>query len=221
MRVVFVGSGALAVATARLLMNRGAEVVFVERDKAAIDELSDQLDCGFVHGDGSKPAILREAGPAETDMLFCLTSDDQTNILASLVGRSLGYERVVTKIEDWELEHICIELGLEDTIVPDRTIARYLADMAQGKNILELSAMMKNGARMLSFAIHEGQEGKVEDLGLPERSRVICLYRDDRFILPDPDTNLRKDDEVVILTHQDQAQALIDQWNGGSGTDRS
>jgi trk system potassium uptake protein TrkA len=212
-----VGAGSLAVATARLLIKRGAEVVFIERDKEAIDELSDQLDCGFVHGDGSRPAMLREAGPAETDMLFCLSSDDQTNILASLVGRSLGYDRVVTKIEDWELEHICIELGLEDTIVPDRTIARYLADTAQGKNILELSAMMKNGARMLSFVIHEGQEGTVEGMDLPQRSRIICLYRDERLILPDPDTALRKNDEVVILTHQDEAQALIDRWQDGSG----
>jgi trk system potassium uptake protein TrkA len=103
-------------------------VVIIEQDKERIDALTEEIDCGFLHGDGSKPAILREADPEGTQVLFALTGNDQANILASLVGRSLGFKRVVTKIEDPELEHICKELGLEDVIVPSRTIGRFLAE---------------------------------------------------------------------------------------------
>lgn len=128
MRVVFIGASSLAVVTAKLMRERGEEVVIIEHDKDHIDALSEELDCGFLHGDGSKPAILREANPEGTDVLFALTDNDQANILASLVGRSLGFKRVVTKIQDAELEHICKELGLEDIIVPSRTIGRFLAE---------------------------------------------------------------------------------------------
>jgi len=128
MRAVFIGAGALSVAAANLLRDKGEEVVIIEQDKERIDALSEEIDCGFLHGDGSKPAILREADPAGTDVLFALTGNDQANILASLVGRSLGFKHVVTKIEDPELEHICKELGLEDVIVPSRTIGRFLAE---------------------------------------------------------------------------------------------
>ena len=65
-------------------------------------------------------------------MLFCLTGSDQANIISSLVGRSLGFGRVVTKINDPEFEHICIELGLEDMIIPARTVGRHLAEMFEG-----------------------------------------------------------------------------------------
>jgi len=128
MRAVFIGAGALALATARLLREKGEEVVIIEQDKERIDGLNEEIDCGFLHGDGSKPAILREANPEGTDVLFALTGNDQANILASLVGRSLGFKRVVTKIDDPELEHVCKELGLEDVIVPSRTIGRFLAE---------------------------------------------------------------------------------------------
>ena len=74
--------------------------------------LSQELDCGFICGDGSRPAILREADPQHTTVLYCLTGDDKSNMIASLVGRSLGFGRIVTKIDDPELEHICLELGL-------------------------------------------------------------------------------------------------------------
>ncbi len=49
--------------TAEYLIERGNEVVIIERDKKRIDELSEELDCSFLHGDGSKPAILREVNP--------------------------------------------------------------------------------------------------------------------------------------------------------------
>jgi len=81
---------------------------------------------GFIHGDGTRPAILREADPESTDMLFCVTHDDQPNIIGSPVAHSLGFSRVVTKIDDPELEHICAELGLADSLVPIHTVGRYL-----------------------------------------------------------------------------------------------
>ena len=126
MKFVFIGAGSLAVATMRLLIERNHEVVLMERDKARIDALVDELDCGFIHGDGSHPAVLREAMPEETDALFCLSGRDQDNIIASLVGRSLGFRKVITRIEDEELEYITLALGLEQCVVPDRTMGRYL-----------------------------------------------------------------------------------------------
>ena len=155
MRAVFIGAGSLTITTAHILIKRNHEVVIIDQDKSRIDSLTESMDCGFLHGDGSKPAILREVDPEHSDILFCLTGNDQTNILASLVGRSLGFKRTVTKIVDQEFEHICIELGLDDTIIPARTIGRFIADIFEGKDPLELSTMIRDEARVFSFVIHE------------------------------------------------------------------
>jgi trk system potassium uptake protein TrkA len=212
MRAVFIGANSIAVMTARLLLKRGHEVVIVERDKDRISALSEELDCGYVHGDGSKPAILRETDPDKTDVLFCLTGQDQANIIASLVGRSLGFARVVTKIEDPEFEHICIELGLKDTIIPSRTIGRHLADLFEGQDPLELSTMIRDEARAFSFVLHEDDAAAVKELGLPEATRVVCVYREGKFIMPDDDTALKADDEVVVITHRRNLPALEQRW---------
>lgn len=215
MRIVFVGAGSLTVMSARILGKQGHDVVIVERDKARIDELAAQLDCGFVHGDGSTPAILRETNPAAADLLFCLTGNDQTNIISSLVGRSLGFARIITKVEDPEFEHICVELGLKDIIIPARTIGRYLADMVRGQSLLELSAMIKDEARVFSFVVRDEEVGPVSDLKLPKNSRVICLYRDGDFMLAEVDTALRAGDEAVILLHSDSLAELSERWGQG------
>jgi len=212
MRAVFVGAGALTVMTARILLRRGHEVVIVERDKDRIEALSQQLDCGFVHGDGGTPTILRETDPELTDFLFCLTGSEQTNIIASLVGRSLGFARVITRLANPEYEHICIELGLEDTIVPMQTIGRYLADMFEGQDLLELSVMIKEEARVFAFVAREKDEGLVKALKLPKETRSMCLYRDNRFMIADERTVLKAGDEVVLITHSKNLPALNARW---------
>jgi trk system potassium uptake protein TrkA len=212
MRAVFVGASALSVSTARILLERGHDVVIIERDKDRIEELSEELDCGFLHGDGAKPLILKEADPSLTDLLFCLTGNDQTNIIASLVGRSLGFGRVITRIEDSELEHICIELGLEDTIIPTRTIGRYLADMLSGQDILELSAMVRDEVRFFAFVARDEDAGRVSALRLPRRARVIYLYRGEDFHPADPDTELREGDEVMVVCHYEDLADLEGRW---------
>jgi trk system potassium uptake protein TrkA len=219
MRAVFIGTTSLTLATARLLLKRGHEVVLIEQEKARIETLSEEIDCGFLHGDGSKPAILREADPAATNFLFCLTGNDQTNIIASLVGRSLGFDRVITRIEDPAFEHICIELGLKDTIIPTSTIARYLADMFRGMDLMELSGSIKGEARVFSFVIHPEDALTVAELNLPEETRPICAYRDDKFMLVDPETKLKENDEMVLITHSRHQAELYERW-GNQTTSR-
>jgi len=209
MRFVFLGSGTLAVLTGRMLAERGHEVVIVERDREMIDRLREELDAGFIHGDGTRPAILREADPEATDVLFCVTHDDQANIIASLVARSLGYGRVVTKIEDPELEHICAELGLADSLVPMHTVGRYLADMAEGQNIIKLSDILRGEARVFSILVGEAEEGPLAALPLPETARPICVYRGgEEFLLAEPDARLEAGDEVVLITREKDLKAL-------------
>jgi trk system potassium uptake protein TrkA len=210
MKAVFIGSNTLTVKTAQRLLKRGHEVVIIERDKSRIEALADELDCGFLHGDGSKPAVLREADPEHTDVLYCLTGDDESNIIASLVGRSLGFERVVTKIDDVEFEHICVELGLEDTINPARTIARHLADVLEGQDPFELSSMLRDDAHAASFAATSEDAGAMKDLKLPGDTRVICLYRDNKLIVPEDETKIKADDEVVVITRREHVGEIAE-----------
>ena len=201
MRIVFVGAGDLTVETSTLLIARGHEVVIIESDRDKIESLSDTLDCSFLHGDGSRPQVLSEAGPEHADFLFCLTENDQYNIIAALVGRSLGYSHVVLQIHDADYLNICRELNIENTITPSKTISRYLADMIAGIDVLELSSLIKGEARFLMIKIDADIKGTVSELELPDEARVVCFYRDEQFHLAAQDTNLLTDDEAIILTH--------------------
>lgn len=212
MRTVIIGAGQVSVETAKALSKKGHEVIIIETDKAKIDELSEEMDCSFLQGDGSQPNILSEVNPAQTDFLFCLTDSDQANVIASLVGRSLGFSRIVTSIGDPQFEDICRELGLKDTIVPSRTISRYLEDMVYGGENVELSRVIKDEARFFVLVAKEEDAVAAKDLNLPAGAKVICYYRDGKFSHTDKETTFRIGDEVVILTHSKNMPAFQNRW---------
>lgn len=219
MRAVFIGATPATLTAAKVILSRGHEVVIIEQDKEVIESLSD-LDCGILHGDGSRPAILKEADPGHTDFLFCLTNNDQTNIIAGLVGRSLGYPRVITRIENSEFEHVCLELGLVDTIVPEVTVARHLADMMEGRDPLELSATLGDDARLVSVVLGEDDACAIGKMELPGDSRIICLYRDDKLIFGESELELRKGDKIVVLARVKDVDALRERWSKNAPSER-
>lgn len=212
MRIVFSGASPLTAITARELIKQGHEVIIIEIDKEKIDQYSEELDCSFLHGDSAKPSILSQVDPKGSDILFCLTNSDQINIITSLLGRSMGFKRVITSIEDTNLEQLCREIGLEDTIIPIWAMSRHLDNIVRGIDNINLSTILKGDARFFTFTAGEKDAVDIDELGLPKEARVVFYYRDGIFHFVDNDTKFRKGDEVVILTSSNNIPDFNERW---------
>ncbi|MFP3899193.1 MAG: potassium channel family protein [Dehalococcoidia bacterium] len=212
MRIVFSGASPLTIITAKALIKQGHEVIIIEANKEKIDQVSDELDCSFLHGDSAKPAVLSQVDPKNSDILFCLTNSDQINIITSLLGRSMGFKRVITSIEDMDLVQLCRELGLEDTIVPVWTMSRHLDSVVRGLDNIDLFTLLKEEARFFTFMAGRDDAVCVSELGLPKDAKVIFYYRDNKFHFASEDTKLRQGDEVIILTHSNNLADFNERW---------
>lgn len=210
-RVTFIGASPLAVKAARALTERGHEVILIDTDHEKIETLSDTLDCGLITGDGSRPAVLQEVGPEQTDFLFCVSDRDESNVLAALVGRSLGFGRVVPKIEESDLEPLCTELGLDDTIVPDREIAQQLVDLVEGRETPALTTVVQSGLRFFGFDLPEGVRSGA-DLDLPDGARLIARTRGDQSVLADEQTSFEEGDRVVLIVEEEKVDSLRERF---------
>ena len=208
MRAIFVGASPLTVMLAVRLLKAGHDVVIIEEDEKRISTLSETLDCGFVHGNGSRPAVLEELSPGKKDMLFCLSSDDQDNIIASLVGQTMHFSRVITRIEDPDFEDMCTKLGLDDVIVPDRDVSERLADMVEGHDVANISFAVQSGIRFFQFIAREEDAGKLGELDLPGQARVIVITRGEESIIVGEEDELKPDDRVLVVTHRRELEKL-------------
>lgn len=213
MRAIILGASALGIAAARELLDRGHEVVIIDLDTKRIEKLSDELDCGFISGDGTRPAVLRQVEPSPDDVLMCLTETDQDNILASLVGRTLGFDRVVTKVEDPDFEPVCTALELDDTIIPTREAARLLAGLCEGDEPIGLTATVKGDVRFFRFKAGDSEETKIEDLDLPEDTYVVAISNEEESRIAPPGTKITEGDEVLLVTVDCRLDELAERFS--------
>ncbi len=213
MRIVFIGASAQAVEAARSVLESGHDVVIVDADDDRLKTLEDTgLDCGLVHGDGSRPAVLSELGPGNTDFLFCMTESDQDNILAALAGKHLGFDRVVAMIEDPDFSGLCAELGLEDVLIPNQETANAVNDRVAGIESVDLAPLMNTGIRFISFAARRSEEGTVADLQLPEGAKALAVTRLQEVELATDETRIQEHDEVYVVCSQDLVKDLQERF---------
>jgi len=212
-RIAFIGAGQFTVTAARSLIADGHEVVIVEEDLERLRELEEEdLDCGLMHGDGSRPAMLKEIGPDNTDFLFCMSSSDQDNILAALAGQRLDFGHVVVMIEHPDFGGLCAQLGLEDVLVPSQETANAVTDRVAGIRSADLAPLVEAGLRFFTFAARDSDLGRVGDLDLPEDVRLLALTWDGEAELADADAEIREGAQVYLLCPRKRVDELRERF---------
>ncbi len=130
--VVIVGCGRLGSILANQLSREGHRVVVVDKSEAAFSKLAAEAFSGFrVEGDASQPEVLRRAKTERADLVIAATSEDNLNLMVSLVARKvLGVEHVMARVFDPRREGIYREFGLE-TVCPTSIAVAAFSSMVE------------------------------------------------------------------------------------------
>ena len=54
--------------------------------------------------------------------------------------------------------------------------------------------------------------GAAGHIDLPSGARIVLIYRDEDFLVADAETNILREDEVVVLTHSKNLPKLRERW---------
>ena len=97
MRCILVGGGKTAYFLARDFISKGYHVTLVVRNGGEATSLSRRVRATVLHGDGSDPELLEEAGARRADVLLALTPHDEDNLVAcQLAQRMFGVPRTIS-----------------------------------------------------------------------------------------------------------------------------
>ena len=209
MRISILGASGFGIATVKKLIADGHEVVLIDKDRTRLDDLSQELDCGLICGDGTLPSILREAFGDGSDALVALTNEDDVNILASVVATSIGYGRVIPQIVRPELLTVVEELGLDETVTPHESVAEAIVSALEQHSELAAAITLRNELRMISVHVPEAIEAAtIAALELPADARVIAHVREGAETLADPETSISPGDCLLIVVKRERLQAV-------------
>ena len=82
MKVVIVGAGRRGFRIAYKLCKEGADITFIEKDKARLDNVLLRFDCMGFLGNGTDIKVLEDAKCNEADAFIAVTGNDEINIVS-------------------------------------------------------------------------------------------------------------------------------------------
>ena len=114
MRIIVIGYGRVGVQTVRRLSLEDHHITVVDKDRRVLERAARDIRARVVFGDATDPDLLREAGAEKADVVFALTRDENTNLMAAQIARVLfKVPRVVAVVYDTQREQSFHAAGIE------------------------------------------------------------------------------------------------------------
>ena len=158
------------------------------------------MNAAVVHGDGSDPGLLKEAGATGADILISALPNDQDNLVACRLA-SILFEvpRAVALVNDPENEQIFKKLGVT-CFSTTQTISRLIAQRASLEEATKLIPASEGKVNITELVLRSTSPvvGRhLYEIVLPENALVGVIVRDGEPIVPRGPSRLPAGDRLV------------------------
>ena len=220
MRVIIIGAGVVGYTIAKKFSSEGQDVVLIEQDKRRIKAVKETLDVRIIHGSGSSPQVLMEAGIEKADMVIAVTNSDEVNMIASLIAETQSrVPKKIARIRNpdyinytriFEKDYLDLDLNINPEKVAAERILKIIevpgavdvVDLADGRMKL-VGCRLKADSRLVGK-----RTGEVRGLANGTQIIIVAIYRNTDTIIPTGDTILKAGDLVFSLTLAETASNI-------------
>lgn len=214
MKIVIIGAGQVGATLAENLASEDNDITLIDTDEERLLDLRDRIDIRTVHGRGSHPEILEQAGIEDADMLIAVTTHDEVNMMACQIAHSLyNTPQKIARIrsEGYTRPRVAERLfgnqnmPVDTVITPEILVTDHLERLINQPGALQVlefaeGAVKLVGVRAASDAPMVGQKVAAMREQIPGVNvRVAAIYRRSKAIIPKGGTIIEEGDEVFFL----------------------
>src|SRR5437588_3207033 len=117
MYVIVIGGGRVGYQLARHLLDRGEEVLLIEKDGRRAEWLESQLGSIVMTGDGDEMAFLETTGIERADVVMAVSGDDEDNLVAlQLAKKRFNVPLTIARVNNPANVRIFKILGVDEAI---------------------------------------------------------------------------------------------------------
>jgi trk system potassium uptake protein TrkA len=137
--------------------------------------------------------------------MICLTDNDKTNILASVLGKKLGARHTIALLNEQSMQDLQKDLGIDMVIDPRAsTVSSILRHVRRGR-ILDVYMLDQGAADVLEGEVLETSvfAGKtLSEAAVKDGVAIGAIVRDGRVMMPEPSLMLKEGDRVVLMAER-------------------
>lgn len=205
MKIIVIGGGEIGSRLTRLLSENKHDVVLVEIINELCQELADNLNATLIHGDGTKPDVLEEAGIEDADALVVATGEDETNLLSCLIAREMSSLRIITRATKEEYKKIFLKIGVNSIVSPETSTVDQLEAMITEPDVVDMALIHEGNLELIELEVEKKSDvvnKPVTKIEFPKESLVVAIKRGEKFIIPEEEEKLMAGDKVIIIVRK-------------------
>jgi len=187
----------------RKLTSIGVRVTLIEHDQALCERLAEDLDDVVVlNAEATDIEALKYEGIEKCDAYVAVTSNQQTNILCSLLAKSYGAKRAIALVDRHEFVTLAPSLGVDACVSPRLATAAAVLKYVRPSGVASMFTVEHSNAEVLELVIsadnsHCGRA--LKDLEIPHGSIIGVIVRGETVVIPTGDDRLQPGDHVVVF----------------------
>jgi len=202
-KVMIAGGSNTGLYLAQQLEQKGMKVKLIERSQARCEELADQLSSTTVLcGESMDAELLEEENVSSMDAFIALSKDEEDNILATLLAKSLGVHFGITLTNRLDYVSLVSSIGIDAAVSPQlAAVSRIMRFLRRGK-VRSVEAIRARNAEGIEFTALESSKAvgrPLKEIDFPEGSLVIAIVKENEVFIPSGDTVIQPGDGVVIF----------------------
>ena len=205
-RALIVGGGNIGYRLARSLEEQAIYCKIIEKNPDRCAMLAEGLNKAVVLcGDGSDQELLAEENIQDMDVVITLTSDEETNILASLLATRMGAKKSITRISKFSYFPLMKAIGIEQVVSPRLSaINTILQHIRRGKVLSAISIKGEQAEVMEAVALEtSGIVGKpLKKIAFPKGAILAGIIHQGDIIIPTGDSIVEPDDRIIIFARR-------------------
>ena len=213
MRVVVTGGGNVGRHLAADLLDRGHDVTIIEQDPVALERAREWEGLDLLLGDSCEPWVLEKASLATADVVVAATGDDEDNLVTSLLAKQeFGVPRVLARVNHPSNEWMFTEQwGVDTAVSPPHMFTSLVEEAVSVGDLVKLLALGDGQVAMVELRLPDSSPnaGKpLYELRLPPEAAIVAVVREGHVLIPQPETVVTADDEIVCLVSPGAEGAL-------------
>jgi trk system potassium uptake protein TrkA len=203
-RIMIVGGGRIGYYVAKTMEERNLSIKIIEKDTDRCKFLLNSLKkCVILNGDGSDQKLLEEENISDMDIFAAISNNEELNIMASLLAKSLGVKKVITIVNRTDYLPLANNLGIEAVLSPRLITADTILRYVRGADILSLTTVAEGKIEIIEPQVKKGSViiGKtLREVELPKKSLIGAIIRDHSIIIPSGSDRILDRDRLIIFT---------------------
>jgi len=219
MKIVVIGCGKIGYALVKSLSEEGHEIVVIDQDVEAIEDIVSVSDVLGIHGHGANYDIQVEADVKNANLTIAVTNSDELNIVCCMMAKKMGSRHTIARVRNTEyfkyLQYMKEQLGLSLMLNPEAQTAIEISRILRFPSALKVEAFAKGGVDLIELKIKN--DSPLIGLSLAAiypkfkvKILVCTIKRDDEVFIPDGNVVLQENDAIYLTASKDQMQLFLE-----------